>query len=235
MEEGFVLNFSNASFQQFIYNVCKIDIYNSKYDIFGNSKANRLRAFWQIESDKTVGILINEMLAYWRTNRKINAIEINYKTSAPTFRSGLNNNFKKMKMFFDSNVWQIVTLPFEFPDEPLIADFFKINQAIKDKKIEPFLSETIFTIEAIRKIERKEVFSSTSLKCNSEEKETESGEIVQNFTFGPDEKDAISLTDKPILKKYFDEAIKLGFRIVRFPRIGGLVNPEVETIIKKVE
>ena len=59
MGGGYVLNFSNTSFQQFIYNVCKLDIYDSKYAVYGDSKAKRLRMFWQVESDKTVGILIN--------------------------------------------------------------------------------------------------------------------------------------------------------------------------------
>lgn len=76
MESGYVLKFSNPSFQRFILNVCKIDIYESKYTIYGESKAKRLQAFWQLESDKTVGTLINEMLAYWKTNRKINGVEI---------------------------------------------------------------------------------------------------------------------------------------------------------------
>ncbi len=76
MDGGYVLKFSNTSFQRFIFNVCKIDIYESKYAAYGDSKAKRLHVFWQIESDKTVGILINEMLAYWKTNRKINNIEI---------------------------------------------------------------------------------------------------------------------------------------------------------------
>jgi hypothetical protein len=76
MERGFVLNFSNSSFQQFIYNDCGLDIYNSKYAIRGDSKAKRLRIFWQTESDSIVGKLINEMLAYWRTSRKVNNIEI---------------------------------------------------------------------------------------------------------------------------------------------------------------
>jgi hypothetical protein len=76
MERGFVLDFSNLSFQQFIYNVCGLDIYNSKYAIRGDSKAKRLRIFWQTESDSIVGKLINEMLAYWRTSRKVNNIEI---------------------------------------------------------------------------------------------------------------------------------------------------------------
>jgi hypothetical protein len=76
MERGFVLNFSNSSFQQFIYNDCGLDIYNSKYAIRGDSKAKRLRIFWQTESDSIVGKLINEMLAYCRTSRKVNNIEI---------------------------------------------------------------------------------------------------------------------------------------------------------------
>ncbi len=133
-----------------------------------------------------------------------------------------------MKIIFDSNVWQIVTMPTDFPNEPLIGDFEKIHQAIIDKQIEPFLSETIFTIEAIRKTERQDFFSSTSAKVDVKQKETGNGGISLNFSIGPNEKDAIDFVDRPILKKYFDEAIKLGFNIVKLPRIGGLVNPEVD-------
>lgn len=135
-----------------------------------------------------------------------------------------------MKIFFDSNVWQIVTIPSGFPNEPLIEDFIKINHAIIDKKIEPFLSETIFTIEAIRKVERQDFFSSTSAKITTKEKATSNRGISLSFTIGPNEKDAIDFVDRPILKKYFDEAIKLGFNIARLPRIGGLVNPEVDAV-----
>lgn len=77
MENGYVLEFSNPSFQDFIFNVCKIDIYDSKYAVHGDSKAKRLRMFWQIESDETVGRLINEMLAHLKTKNKINGIELN--------------------------------------------------------------------------------------------------------------------------------------------------------------
>jgi len=76
MEQGYVLKFSNSSFQQFIRNVCRLDIYNSKYAIHGDSKAKRLRVFWQTETDIIVGKLINEMLAYLKTNRQINNIAI---------------------------------------------------------------------------------------------------------------------------------------------------------------
>lgn len=55
--------------------VCDLDIYCTKYAISGNSKAKRLRMFWKIESDGIAGKLINEMLAYWKTSRKVNSIE----------------------------------------------------------------------------------------------------------------------------------------------------------------
>ncbi len=139
-----------------------------------------------------------------------------------------------MKIIFDSNLWQIVTIPNDFPDEPSLADFKKIHQAIVDKKIEPYLSETIFTIEAIRKVERQDFFSSTEAKIDFKESATDDGNISLGFTIGPNEEDAIDFMTRPILKKYFDEAIKLSFKISRFPRIGGLVNPEVEAVRYKL-
>lgn len=89
MGGGYVLDFSNTSFQQFIYDTCKIDIYSSKYEIFGDSKAKRLRAFWQLESDKQVGILTNEMLAYWRAKKKIDSQELT-KSEVQIFNDSLS-------------------------------------------------------------------------------------------------------------------------------------------------
>ena len=103
MDSGYVLDFSNATFQQFIFDVCKLDIYNQKYAIYGDSKAKRLRTFWQIESDKTVGILTNEMLAYVKTKRQLKNIEIS-KNEAIIFNDclrtanrlrGVSNNNSK--------------------------------------------------------------------------------------------------------------------------------------------
>lgn len=77
MSSGYVLDFSNATFQQFVYDITKTDIYNSKFELFGDSKAKRLRAFWQIESDNNVGTLTKEMLDCWETNKKLNNEKIN--------------------------------------------------------------------------------------------------------------------------------------------------------------
>ena len=133
-----------------------------------------------------------------------------------------------MKIIFDSNVWQIVTSPEDYLTDPNYNDFVKINKAIIDKRIIPYLSETIFTIEAIKNIERQEFFSNTSAKIDVTEKFEGDGKVSLSFVIGPNVKDAISFENRPILKKYFDKAIDLVFRIIRLPRIGGLVNPEVD-------
>lgn len=62
---GYVLNFSNQSYQSFINDIIKLDIYNQKYEIYGTSKGKRLKALWEVEEDNSVGKLIEEMLLYY--------------------------------------------------------------------------------------------------------------------------------------------------------------------------
>jgi hypothetical protein len=64
MDSGFILDFTNQKFQEFVsYSVGK-SIYDGKYSINGESKAKRLRAFWQLESNQLVGKLIKDLLEY---------------------------------------------------------------------------------------------------------------------------------------------------------------------------
>lgn len=76
MSGGYVLNFSNDSFQQFILDTTKINIYQNKYAENGSSKAKLLRAFWQLESDIIVGKVIKELIEYWTTEKILNNNEI---------------------------------------------------------------------------------------------------------------------------------------------------------------
>lgn len=76
MASGYVLDFSNRSFQEFIFDSVGIDIYDEKYDYDTGSKANRLRAFWSEESDYLVSILLNDLLEYWKTKKLIDLEEI---------------------------------------------------------------------------------------------------------------------------------------------------------------
>ncbi|MBW4443144.1 MAG: hypothetical protein KME10_18275 [Plectolyngbya sp. WJT66-NPBG17] len=67
MGSGYILDFSNRTFQEFILENAKIDIYDNKYDYASGSKANRLRAFWDKEPNFVVGRLISNLLEYWKT------------------------------------------------------------------------------------------------------------------------------------------------------------------------
>src|SRR5216683_49956 len=62
MASGYVLDFSNRTFQEFIMESTGRDIYDPRYEYGSGSKANRLRAFWQKEDNKLVGKLMKEML-----------------------------------------------------------------------------------------------------------------------------------------------------------------------------
>lgn len=61
MSGGYVLNFSDRSFTTF-FNDFSIDITNQKYAKYGSSKANRLRTFWEIETDTIVASVIDSLL-----------------------------------------------------------------------------------------------------------------------------------------------------------------------------
>jgi len=67
MGSGYVLDFSNRTFQEFFSDsVCK-NIYDDKYNQASGSKANLLRAFWRIEANHLVGKLLQDLLDYAET------------------------------------------------------------------------------------------------------------------------------------------------------------------------
>ena len=64
MAGGYVLNFSDRTFGEFVFDAVGLDIHDQKYTVAGTSKANKLRTFWKIESDHTVGKLILALIDY---------------------------------------------------------------------------------------------------------------------------------------------------------------------------
>ncbi|MFN8383181.1 MAG: abortive infection family protein [Anaerolineales bacterium] len=76
MSGGYVLDFTNRSFQEFVLDNVQIDIYKEKYSYDSGSKANRLRAFWDKEENFIVGKLIINLLDYWKAQKLMNSAEI---------------------------------------------------------------------------------------------------------------------------------------------------------------
>lgn len=65
MSSGYVLNFSNRTFAEFFLDSVGLDIYEAKYNYASGSKANRMRAFWNKESNYTVGKLLGDIFDNW--------------------------------------------------------------------------------------------------------------------------------------------------------------------------
>jgi hypothetical protein len=76
MEGGWVLDFSNRTLSNFVYETLNIDLYSDRFSVFGDSKAKRIRAIWQKESNYKVGKLISKMLDYWRDKKIMSYREI---------------------------------------------------------------------------------------------------------------------------------------------------------------
>lgn len=65
MGGGYVLDFSDKAFAAFFRDTAEVDINADKYTINGTSKARRFRAFWELESDHSVGTCLAGLLEYW--------------------------------------------------------------------------------------------------------------------------------------------------------------------------
>lgn len=73
MSSGYVMDFSDPTFGAFFAESVNRDIHGAKYATYGTSKAKKLRAFWDIESDELVGKTLSELLDLWE-----------YKHATPT-------------------------------------------------------------------------------------------------------------------------------------------------------
>jgi hypothetical protein len=67
MDGGYVLNFSNRTFADFVLYSTGLDIDDPKYRSGGDSKAKRLRSFWKFESNPVVGKLLGDFFEAWQT------------------------------------------------------------------------------------------------------------------------------------------------------------------------
>lgn len=93
MDSGYVLNFSNRTFSDFFIENFKINIYDNKYADRGESKAKRLRTFWEKESNSLVADSIEKMIEWWESDSLINEEEItnNQKVLAEKCKKIANN------------------------------------------------------------------------------------------------------------------------------------------------
>jgi len=91
MGGGYILDFSNRTFQEFVFDSTGLDIDNEDVGGLG-SKANRLRYFWRNQPDHIVGKLLNDFVDYVETSSPLrekcriiaNRLSIGHRVTTPT-------------------------------------------------------------------------------------------------------------------------------------------------------
>lgn len=64
MDGGYILDFSNRTFEEFVAESVGLEIYAEQYQHGSGSKANRLRGFWKVETNANVAKLIRDLVEY---------------------------------------------------------------------------------------------------------------------------------------------------------------------------
>lgn len=70
MGDGYVCNFSNKTFGDFVIESVGVDVYTPEYAEDGTSKANRLRSFWRKEPNHLTAKLLDDLLGYWKSEKE---------------------------------------------------------------------------------------------------------------------------------------------------------------------
>lgn len=74
-QPGYILDYTDPTYGEF-FQRHKVDIHGPKYQTYGTSKAKKLRAFWEQESDELVGTVLNEMLDSYEASCELDGREL---------------------------------------------------------------------------------------------------------------------------------------------------------------
>jgi hypothetical protein len=131
-----------------------------------------------------------------------------------------------MRVTFDSNVWRPAADPSRFPNDPEHEAFLKINALIKSGDILGVLCETIFTLEGIRRTDRLGFFMSYQPNINATERELADGIIQSTLSLASD--DFAHPGNNSYLSSHLNDALAIGFRLMRCPRVSGVRNSDLK-------
>ncbi len=72
MSNGYVLSFGDRTFGDLFDEIAGVEIHSEKYQSKGTSKAKKLRAFWEIESDSLVGEVLSVLIHEYQDSPRPN-------------------------------------------------------------------------------------------------------------------------------------------------------------------
>lgn len=125
-----------------------------------------------------------------------------------------------MQVLFDTNTWELVVQPELHTKDPKYSSIQKIYSAIQNNTIIPFISETVVTIEGVRKVQRTKYLSERNkdvIKI-TERKSTKPNTLSFQVQIGGDTNAHSGI--HPILKQKLRTAVALGFKLISVPRLG---------------
>jgi len=122
------------------------------------------------------------------------------------------------RITLDTNIW---------PSILVSQQFSSVREAIRKRTLLACVPETIFTLEAIKKTDRKGFFANYKPIVSHEETVMSNGAVKISISIGPDK--SIHPGNNNKLSECMAEALGLGFKVLRCAgRIGGLVNPDLK-------
>jgi len=126
-----------------------------------------------------------------------------------------------MRITFDTNCVDKVVRPHLSPKDPRNSEYQAVSKALESGLFTGAFSETIVTIEGIKKADRAIVFGSTRVRGKEEvPKVTEDGTTVVNFKLFVEQLARSPL--EPAFAERVQAALRFGLKILRAPRIGML-------------
>lgn len=144
-------------------------------------------------------------------------------------------NNAKPRVMFDTNTYRFIIDGVADNHGNSTETYQQIRQMISDGKIDAFLSETLFTIEALRKKDRLSFMAAYKPKISTQE-EVKGSVVNLTFTMGPSDDQMADFKDTEPLGDYYKRAVSLGFKIIHLPRIAGITNAEIsQESLYKVE
>jgi hypothetical protein len=123
-----------------------------------------------------------------------------------------------MRITFDSNVWQMVVRPSLVPKHENYGDFCAVHEALRSKRIEGFICETVGTLEAIKRAGRSSYFNSIRPIVEVKLENVKGNQSLISVNIGTNHRQHPGLV--PILQDGLEAAFALGIRVMRAARIG---------------
>lgn len=125
----------------------------------------------------------------------------------------------KLRVTFDQNVFRKIM---RYPSDNEPANY--LYEAILDGRIEPLVSQTLFSLEGVTKVKRPEFLRDRDSKMITTEK-IEGNRIRATFCISPNHSTHPGM--HPAQQEDLDKALSLGFKLIHIPRIGSPLPEEV--------